>query len=162
MKTTHKTDFSIARLGVGDLVALNELITLFHNAFETQGTGRLSDAYGSTLLADNHVIIAVAKFNDEVVGGLTAYELPSCYGPYSEAYLYDFAVRDEWRRHGAGRSLITWLMQYCASNYIRTFFVEAHEQDKPAIDFYSSTNGSAEKVVHFNFDPDASMKPSGH
>jgi aminoglycoside 3-N-acetyltransferase I len=152
MKATHQADFSIVRLGVGDLVAFNDLITLFHNVFETQATSRLSDAHASTLLASNRVIIAVAKLNDEVVGGLTAYELPSCYGPYSEAYLYDLAVKGEWRGHGAGRSLITWLKQYCAASHIRTFFVEAHEDDQPAVDFYSSANGSAEKVVHFNFD----------
>ena len=52
----------------------------------------------------------------------------------------------------AGKKLIETLAEYCKQNNIKTMFVEAHEEDKHAIEFYHSAKGKAEKVVHFNFE----------
>jgi aminoglycoside 3-N-acetyltransferase I len=43
------------------------------------------------------------------------------------------------------------LTEYGKRSNIKTIFVEAHQQEIQAVNFYHSVNGSAEKVVHFNF-----------
>jgi aminoglycoside 3-N-acetyltransferase I len=44
------------------------------------------------------------------------------------------------------------LKEYCKQNEIKEMFVAANEEDKNALDFYRSTGGNAEKVVHFNYE----------
>jgi aminoglycoside 3-N-acetyltransferase I len=86
-----------------------------------------------------------------VVGGLTAHILPSYYSSSSEVYLYDLAVKTSFQRKGIGKKLLLALTAYCRENNYKAFFVQADEADSHALEFYSATGGSPEKVVHFNY-----------
>ena len=121
---------------------------MFNTVFEEeQNTG--SDAHLLKLLENKSFIAIAAVSEKEVLGGLTAYELPMIYSDASEVILYDMAVRMEYQRMGVGKGLIQSLKEYCIKNKIETFFVMAHEEDIHAIEFYHATGGKSEKVVNF-------------
>ena len=96
--------------------------------------------------------MCVATHNKKVVGGLTAFVLPKYYAKESEILLYDIAIKDEFQRKGLGTLLLDCLTEYCKEHKIKEVFVAAHKSDKHALDFYVSTGGKPEQVVHFNYD----------
>ena len=111
-----------------------------------------SELYLTKLLEKNDFIVLVAFYEKDLIGGLTAYELPLCSAEKSEIFIYDIAIKNEFQRKGVGKKLLSFLKDYCKQNDISIFFVEAHEEDVHAVDFYHSTGGNAEKVVHFNYE----------
>jgi aminoglycoside 3-N-acetyltransferase I len=150
MNTLTK-NFQLKRLGENDLLIFQKLIQLFQKIFEPKNPIIPSESYLKTLLQKSGFVALVILHEDQIVGGLTAYELPMYYGEYSELYLYDIAVASEFQRKGLGKELLLFLKKYCKENNIKEFFVEAHEEDKHAINFYNSNGGKAERVIHFNF-----------
>jgi len=143
--------FEIKQLAKEDLSTFNSLIDLFNMVFEEEPKIR-SAAHLSRLLGRDDFIAITALAENEVLGGLTAYELPMVYSDDSEIFLYDPAVKPEYQRMGIGKGLIQSLKEYCIKNGIREFFVLAHEEDKHAIEFYRSTGGKSEKVVNFLYE----------
>ena len=70
--------YRIAQLTPADVPALKALLQVFGEAFhDAHAYGRAvpSDAYLQSLLARPHFIVLVATNDDEVIGGLAAYEL---------------------------------------------------------------------------------------
>jgi aminoglycoside 3-N-acetyltransferase I len=140
--------FEIKLLTNEDLPLFKALIHLFNKVFEEESSIG-SDAHLIELLSRKSFVALAAISDDEVVGGLTAYELPMIYADASELILYDMAVAAAYQRMGIGKSLIQNLQQYCLWNGIQEFFVMAHEEDAHAIEFYRSTGGKSEKVINF-------------
>jgi aminoglycoside 3-N-acetyltransferase I len=145
-----KTNYKIIRLGKGDAVLMKKLVNLFNNVFGTDNTKQPELTHLRKLLAKKEFIAIAAIIDEDVIGGLTAYELP-LYNNNKEAYLYDIAVNREYQRKGVGKKLIAALKKQCKQNGIKLFFVEANEEDKHAIKFYNAIGGKGEKVMHFNF-----------
>ena len=143
--------FEIKQLTKEDLSTFNSLIDLFNLVFEEEPKIR-TEAHSLKLLDSKNFIAIVALADNEVLGGLTAYELPMVYSDYSEIFLYDLAVKAEYQRMGIGKRLIQSLKEYCAKNGIKEFFVLAHEEDEHAIEFYRATGGKSEKVVNFLYE----------
>jgi aminoglycoside 3-N-acetyltransferase I len=142
----------IRQLTKEDLPAFKQLIHMFNVVFEESGQPTGSEAKLAQLLGMHQFIAIAAFFNTEVVGGLTAYELPMYYSENSEIFLYDLAVKPEFQRTGIGKRLIQELKKYCVTNGIKEFFVLAHEEDGHAIEFYHATGGRSEKVVNFLYE----------
>jgi len=142
----------IKRLTESDLPIFKMLINLFNTVFQEDQPTIGSDANLSKRLGDHHFIALVALYENEVVGGLTAYELPMYYADSSEIFLYDLAVKPAYQRMGVGKQLIQNLKEYCSRNGIKEFFVMAHEEDEHAIEFYRATGGKSEKVVNFLYE----------
>jgi len=107
------------------------------------------------LLEKPGFIALVITFENKIAGGLTAYELPMYYCARKEIYIYDVAIDPAFQRMGLGKQILGWLKEYCVANNIHEFFVQAHVEDKHAINFYHSAGGRAERVIHFNFNPNA-------
>ena len=144
-------EFRVLRLGSGDVQLMQKLVQLFHIVFET-GNANVAGTSHLEKLLSNPVFIALALVRgNEIAGGLTAYELPAYYSASPEIYIYDIAVHPQFQRKGLGEKLLSALEDHCRRNGIATMFVEAHEEDAHAIDFYRATGGKAEKVVHFNY-----------
>lgn len=141
----------IKKLGADDLVLFQKLIQLFQEVFEMGDSLTPNETALKSLLSKTSFIAYAAVYENEVAGGLTAYELPMYYSGTSEVYIYDIAVKPEFQRKGAGRELLSALKQYCSLNGIKEMFVEAHEEDQHAVEFYHSTGGQAERVIHFNY-----------
>lgn len=144
--------FVIRQLAKEDVSTFNSLINLFNMVFEEEEPEIGSDANSLKLLGGKNFVAIAAVSENEVVGGLTAYELPMVYAEYSEIFLYDLAVKAEYQRMGIGKGLIQGLKEYCIKNGIKEFFVMAHEEDEHAIEFYRSTGGKSEKVVSFLYE----------
>jgi aminoglycoside 3-N-acetyltransferase I len=149
MMNSNENTFEIRRLTKEDLLRFKSLINLFNTVFEEDESNIGSNANLSRLLGDNHFIAVVSLDGNEVVGGLTAYELSLYYSEQSEIFLYDLAVKTEHQRKGIGKSLVQKLKDYCIENNIKEFFVLAHEEDEHAIEFYHATGGKSEKVINF-------------
>ena len=148
MKQNDKI-FEIKRLAKQDLENFKSLITIFNTVFEEAESNIQSDTNLIKLLNNDNFIAIAAISENEVVGGLTAYELPLYYSANSEVFLYDMAVKTEYQRIGIGKQLMSGLKDYCNKNGIEVFFVLAHEEDEHAIEFYHSTGGKSEKVMNF-------------
>jgi aminoglycoside 3-N-acetyltransferase I len=139
----------IKRLIEADLPTFKLLINLFNMVFEENESNIGSEINLSSLLGNNRFIAMVALVENEVAGGLTAYELPMYYSDSSEIFLYDLAVKTDYQRMGIGKRLIQSLKEHCSEHGIKEFFVMAHEEDEHAIEFYRATGGESEQVVNF-------------
>ena len=141
----------IKHLTKEDLSKFTSLINLFNMVFEEESKIG-SEANSLQLLNNKYFVALVALVENEVVGGLTAYELPMYYSNSSEIFLYDLAVKPEYQRMGIGKGLLQSLKEYCLKNGIKEFFVMAHEEDGHAIEFYRATGGRGERVVNFLYE----------
>ena len=110
--------FEIKQLTKEDLSTFKSLIDLFNMVFEEEP---VSGENGNLLklLGSNNFIAMAAVSENEVVGGLTAYELPMYHSESSEVFLYDLAVKPAYQRMGIGKKLIQNLKEYCIKNGIR-------------------------------------------
>ena len=143
--------FEIRRLTKEDLTIFNSLINLFNLVVEEES--KIGSAASLLRLLDDDRFIALVAFaENEILGGLTAYELPMYYSDSSEIFLYDMAVKPEYQRKGIGKGLMQSLKEHCIKQGIQDLFVMAHEEDEHAIEFYRATGGKAEKVVNFVYE----------
>ena len=143
---------NVQKLQTGDLSKLVELIRLYEDVFEMDKFVMPSDQYLQSLLDRNGLTFLVANKDEKIVGGLTAHDLPSSYFEANEVYIYDFAVAREHQRKGIGKKLLGELANICKQNGESEFFVQADIDDEHALEFYRSTGGVAEEVIHFSYD----------
>ena len=131
--------YRIAQLTGVDIPALKALLKVFGEAFQdTDAYGRAvpSDAYLQSLLARPHFIVLVATDNNEVIGGLAAYELEKFEQDRREIYIYDLAVSEHHRRKGIATQLIGELRRIASRRKAYVIFVQADKDDIPAIRLY--------------------------
>ena len=144
--------YRIAQLTPSDVPALKALLQVFGEAFhDTDSYGRAvpSDAYLRSLVARPHLIVLVATNDDEVIGGLAAYELEKFEQDRREIYIYDLAVSEQHRRKGVATQLIGELRRIATLRKAYVIFVQADRDDIPAIRLYESL-GTREEVLHFD------------
>ena len=142
----------VRQLGSGEGGSLRRLMAVFADAFEdtsTYGAVPPSDAYLERLLARDSFIALVALDGGDVVGGITAYDLPKPEQERSEIYLYDLAVAQSHRRRGVATALIAALQAIAAARRAWVVFVQADHGDDPAIALYTKL-GTRENVLHFD------------
>src|SRR5215212_5203726 len=96
-----------------DVSVFSSLVKMFNMVFEEAESAISNEANLLGLLNNNNFIAMAAISENEVVGGLTAYELPMYYSDSSEVFVYDMAVKPEYQRMGIGKSLIRSLREYC-------------------------------------------------
>lgn len=150
--------FEIRKLTSQDLAEFRSLIDLFNQVFEETQPVAASDSHLQRLLGSRAFITLAAFFEKEIVGGLTAYELPMYQHDSSEILLYDLAVRPDFQRKGIGQGLIRHLKEYCSEHGIQEFFVLVHEEDEHAVEFYRATGGQGERVLNFVYEAAARGK----
>ena len=143
--------FKIKRLGQEDIATFRELIYFFREVFEMEKQPAHSASHLMQVLQNPSFFAYAITSGNEIAGGLSAYELPSYYNEGAEIYIYDIAVKPSFQRKGLGKQLIATLKEHCSKNNLQVIFVEAHAEDEHAIEFYHSTGGIGENVVHFNY-----------
>lgn len=137
-----------------DIDLMNALLSTFGEAFGDTTTymeNRPSAEYLRSLLSGDSLIALVALKEDEVVGGITAYELRKFEQARSEIYIYDLAVSSEHRRQGIATALIEELRTIAKARGVYVMFVQADTgvEDEPAIALYTKL-GMREEVLHFD------------
>lgn len=140
------------KLGTGDEAAFAGLVRLFNREFESSDPEYVNRHNIEILLARPDFVCIIACDGDEIVGGVTAYELRMYDRPGSVMYLYDLAVAEKCRRRGIGSELVQKLQEYCHRMGIRELFVQADTSDAHALAFYDSLGGRPSGVVQYSFD----------
>jgi aminoglycoside 3-N-acetyltransferase I len=143
---------TLRRLGPTDVPLLRKLNTLFGDAFgdrETYQGEPPTNAYLEGLLAKEHVFVIVALSDDDVLGGLVAYELDKFERMRREVYIYDLAVDAAHRRRHIATDLIGHLREIAARRGAWIVYVQADHGDDPAIALYTKL-GTREDVLHFD------------
>ena len=146
-------DISIRRLRSGNQQELEELLRLYIAVFGDRTLPTNTDYLAGLLQRDNTFFVA-AFLGDELVGGLTAYLLPSIYGNYNELYIYDLAILTQHQRNGIGSKLLSFVKTYAFSVNAMEIFVQADTVDTEARNFYKKNGGVEEDVRHYNFTVD--------
>jgi ribosomal protein S18 acetylase RimI-like enzyme len=128
-----------------------ELIYLFEDVFEMKNFTIPKEEHLKKLLTKESFFIFVALLANKVIGGLTAYTLDQYYSTKPLVYIFDLAVKREFQRRGIGKNLISAINTYCKELGVEEVFVQADLVDDYALDFYRSTGGIQEDVVHFSY-----------
>jgi aminoglycoside 3-N-acetyltransferase I len=145
-------NLEIKLLSQQDIKDFIELIGTFEEVFEMKGFVRPSNEYLEIILTKPNFLSVVAKADNKVLGGLTAYILDQYYSEKSLAYIYDLAILNKYQRQGIGKALIKYFTEYCEENGFEEVFVHADRSDGYALDFYRSTKATKEEdVVHFSY-----------
>jgi aminoglycoside 3-N-acetyltransferase I len=147
-------NLSVKQITSAEISLINDLLDMFGNAFndvESYASNRPSPDYLKKLLDNDYFIALVALKNDEVVGGIAAYELKKFEQERSEIYIYDLAVAATHRREGIATALIEALKRIAVECGAYIIFVQSDtdEVDRPAIALYSKL-GIREDVLHFD------------
>lgn len=137
-----------------DVALLQAVVATFAAAFDdpqTYAGNRPGADYLRRLLGSDSFIALAALKDDEVVGGIAAYELRKCEQERSEIYIYDLAVAAAHRREGVATALIEALKRIAAARGAYVIFVQADTgvDDGPAIALYTKL-GTREDVLHFD------------
>ena len=143
---------TIRHLQPTDIPLLDAVLDVFGAAFdevETYTKARPGADYLTRLLGSDHFIALAAMKDDDVVGGLAAYELRKFEQERSEIYIYDLAVAAPHRRQGIATALIAELGKIAAARGAYVIFVQADLTDAPAIALYTRL-GAREDVLHFD------------
>jgi aminoglycoside 3-N-acetyltransferase I len=128
------------------------MFSLLSEVFETPGPP-VSDAYASRVLGRRDFWALAALVGDEVVGGLTAHELPMTRDESTELFLYDLAVSPAWQRQGVASMLVRTLTAQAAAAGIAVTFVPADDDDEHALAFYRSLGATPSAVTIFDLPP---------
>lgn len=141
-------------LGNTETSKMRDLLRVFSEAFEdpqNYASRQPSDTYLRRLLHRDTFFVVVAEKAGKIIGGLAAYELIKFEQERSEIYIYDLAVLDEHRRQGVATKLIETLKLVGANRGAHVVFVQADNDDPPAIALYSKL-GTREDVLHFDIE----------
>nr|AMP54343.1 AAC3-I [uncultured bacterium] len=142
-----------------DIDLMNDLLTNFGEVFGDKATyvdNRPGADYLRRLLSGDSFIALVALKNQEVVGGIAAYELRKFEQERSEIYIYDLAVSSKHRRRGIATALIEELKTIAKVRGAYVIFVQADTgiEDEDAIALYTKL-GTREDVLHFDIQVEA-------
>ena len=153
--------FTTRQLGPDHVHLMRRLNALFGEAFgepQTYGAEPPSDDYLRDLLGKQHITALVALIDENVVGGLVAYELDKFEQARREFYIYDLAVDERHRRRGVATAMIAHLREIAAERGAWVIFVQADYGDGPAISLYEKL-GTREEVLHFDIQPSGRQQP---
>lgn len=117
---------------------LQMLSRLFAEVFELKGGLNTKLPALRELHRDNYFFALTALEEQQLIGGLTGYLLPSYLSRKPIAYLYDLAVLPPFQNQGVGKGLITYAQKYCRETGAKELFLHADEDEK-MIHFYRST-----------------------
>lgn len=124
------------------------LLVAFREIFEEEDKPYPKQAYLATLLEDDHLLVITATLEGEVVGGLTAYRLPSYEEMASMIYIYDLGVKEAFRTKGIGKKLVNFLLDYAQNHQAKAVFVDTEQ----AIAFYNTVGFDTQiRVLQYTF-----------
>jgi aminoglycoside 3-N-acetyltransferase I len=151
-ESVSPSQIDIRQLKKGEGKLLLQLLHVFQEAFQEQDPPTSDPSYLNKLLDRENFIVYAAVSDGQVLGGLTAYELPMYYDRSSEIFVYDIGIGSAYQRKGLGKLLLANLKAHALQRGISNIFVAAHEEDQHALDFYRGAGWAAEKVVHFSWE----------
>lgn len=146
----EEMEIRVKRLTSSDRESAQELFAMMSEIFGEDAV-RLSDRYIDQLFRRSEFWALGAVVDDVVAGGITAHSLPMTRAETTELFVYDIAVRSQYRRMGVGRFLFNTLRAQAFEAGINDVFVAADDDDAHALDFYRGLGGKASSVTIFDF-----------
>jgi aminoglycoside 3-N-acetyltransferase I len=145
--------YTCRRLGSSNVEELKGLLVVFARVFDEAETATpaADDTYLTALLEKPEFHACAAWEGDEVVGGVTGYELALPSGR-KEMYIYDLAIEERHWRRGIATALIRELAAGARRRGVSVMFVEAESADAGAVRFYQSLGAEQLGVEHFNLE----------
>jgi aminoglycoside 3-N-acetyltransferase I len=143
-------NYQIRRLRADNPSAARQLFVIMQEIFG-EPPAQAGESHVEKLLQNPAFVVLAVFYNGEIIGGLTAYELPMYYADVAELYIYDIAVKPPFQRMGVGKRLLDTIKAYCREVGIKLLFVDASEADKDALDFYRGMGAAEEKVIQFTY-----------
>ncbi|HXG80586.1 MAG TPA: GNAT family N-acetyltransferase [Sphingomicrobium sp.] len=145
----------VERLGPGQVDEMHAANRLFSDVFGEEGYHGppAGDDHLARLLSDDKFIALVARIDGQMAGALAGYELVKYEAERSEIYIYDLAVREEFRRRGVATALIEEVKRIAREKGAWVIFVQADREDAPAIALYRKL-GIEEQPLHFDISPE--------
>ena len=129
------------------------LLVAFREIFEEEEKAYPERDYLAKLLEDDHLLVITATLEGEVVGGLTAYRLPSYEEMASMIYIYDLGVKEAFRTKGIGKKLVNFLLDYAQNHQVKAVFVDTEQvENEESIAFYNIVGYDTQmKVLQYTF-----------
>ena len=147
---TKKVNIQLVTTNINDFKGL---LDVFEEVFQWVDYRYPTDEKLHHLLKNTNFLAVVAKIENQVVGGLTAYILDSYEVEKPSLYLHDLGVKACFQNQGIGKQLINYLMAYAKQNDFQDIFVGTEQDDnEDAIAFYRKTPFTDEtKVLQYSF-----------
>ena len=153
MQQSDNLTVDIRKLIPDEVTSFIELVRLFEDVFEMDSFKLPTISHLKKLLKKQDFGVFIAVHVDELVGGLTTYELVQYYSERSLVYIFDLAVKPTMQRRGIGKQLVDQTIAYYRANGFEEVFVQANQDEPHAMDFYRSTKPTnAEEVIHFYYE----------
>ena len=144
-------NFQIRKLSEKDLSLAQALI----NRWQTDDgvkNYRLPPAdYLQQLLAKESFHVWVVTVEEEVVGGLTAYEIDMFDEVAKEIFLFEIGVTETYQNKGIATALIESLKAYCVTKGIKVIFVGTSLENAAAKRLYEKTGGDLEVIPWYTY-----------
>lgn len=144
-----KEKIKLKVLKSSDVELMHSLINCFAEVFDEKETylgNKPDDAYLTELLDERTFIALVALDDDEVVGGLVAYEFKKFEQHRSEICIYDLAVYEAYQRQGVASSLIEYIKQIAKERGAWFVYIHADSDNEAAINLYSKLGVRVEAI----------------
>lgn len=146
----------IQRLQSTDIQYFRKLMNLFAEVFDDLENYQHhipTDQYVHDFLKEeSHIVVVAIDEQENVIGGVVAYELNKFEQQRKELFVYDVGVSANHRRQGVATSLFTELKKIAQQQHAYVIFVQAEEDDNAAIAFYQSIATKALVARHFEID----------
>lgn len=143
--------FQIKKLQSTDLTLAQELIKVWSVDDGIKNHKIPSDKYLHQLLSkkDFHVYVVLA--DEEVAGGLTAYELQLFDTEIKELFLYEIGIIEKYRRRGMATQLIETLKLFCLEKNIKVIFLGTEMENEAAKKLYETTGADLEIIPWYTY-----------
>lgn len=141
IKKLKPEDFGVAKL----------LFLFFQVDDGVEDPTSASDEYFKNLLSREDFHVVAAFENENLVGGLAAYELAKYKREDTEMFLYEIGVENKHRRKGIGREIINFLRQICLDKGILEMFVATEMDNDSAKALYEKMGGEFESTAIYTY-----------
>ena len=142
----------IEKLGKNQTAAAVELFRLFQTDDGIDVPDEVSDNYLKNLLARTDFHVLAAFDGENLIGGLTAYELAKYKTEVREMFLYELVVDKNYRRKQAASRLIDFLKNICSEKEISEIFLLTENSNFAARNLYLKTDGVPVETVLFKYE----------
>ena len=152
--------YTLQKLLPSDLRLAQALLKSWQEDEEVQDAKIPGEKHLLKLLAKDSFHAYVVLYDEEVVGGLTAYELQMFTEENDEMFLYEIGINKQHRRQKLGKWLIEALKSTCREKGIDVIFVGTSSENVAAKRLYTSTGGDEEVIPWFTYS--LKKEPSDH
>lgn len=128
-----------------------DLLYYFREEFSDDAPFRLGNERLKEVLTQKDFYIFAAFENEQLAGGITAYKLLGGDYLHPELFIYDLAVKPEYRRKGIAATLLKAVQKLGTEIGVAETFVFAEIDDEQAMKFYQSQKGEQMNSSMFSF-----------